>query len=435
MMRISTLLCLALAATPAAAQSPAAPTTSLTLAQAIAMGRERGINAALARLNERIANARVGQRRADLLPSVTLSGSATRQTLNLDEFGLPFATGVTDPFNLWRFQVSGRETLFDLSTLARLRSAKDSALAVGADARAVGELAGATAGIAYLRALSAEETVAARLADSSLSADLLSQSRQQVSAGVSPAIDATRSETQFAGVLTQLEIARNLRDRTRLDLLRALDLPVATQVTLADTLGNLGAGLPEQPDSAVSFALEHRAEVKAERTRTKVAERSLKAIGLEYVPSLTVGGSYQQSGQELSGLAGSYAIQVALSIPLLDGFRRPARQQESNARLDAQKLRQHDLEQQVAVETRQAVLDLGSAETQVKLAGDRLRLAEQELAQARERFVAGVAGSVETTNAQAGLVAARDGLIQARVNAAVARVSVRRALGVLDQTP
>ena len=67
---------------------------------------------------------------------MTSSCSATRQTLNLDEFGLPFATGVTDPFNLWRFQVSGRETLFDLSTLARLRSAKDSALAVGADARA-----------------------------------------------------------------------------------------------------------------------------------------------------------------------------------------------------------------------------------------------------------------------------------------------------------
>ena len=50
-------------------------------------------------------------------------------------------------------------------------------------------------------------------------------------------------------------------------------------------------------------------------------------------------------------------------------------------------------------------------------------------------MAAGVAGSVETTNAQGGLVAARDGLIQARVNAAVARVSLRRAMGVLDQTP
>ena len=61
---------------------------------------------------------------------------------------------------------SARQTLFDASTLSRLRAAKDSALSVGADARAVGELSGASAGIAYLRAVSAEETVRAREADS-----------------------------------------------------------------------------------------------------------------------------------------------------------------------------------------------------------------------------------------------------------------------------
>jgi outer membrane protein TolC len=69
----------------------------------------------------------------------------------------------------------------------------------------------------------------------------------------------------------------------------------------------------------------------------------------------------------------------------------------------------------------------------VTLATERLRLAERELAQARDRFVAGVAGTIETTSAQGGLVAGRDGLIQARVNAAVARVSALRALGVLDR--
>lgn len=432
-MRTLSFLALILAAAPLAAQATAPRT--LTLEQAIALGRERGVSAALARINERIANSRVNQRRADLLPSVTVSGSATRQTLNLDEFGIPLASGVTDPFTLWRFQVQGREQLFDASTMARLRSSKDSAIAVGNDAKAAGELAGATAGLAYLKVLSAEETVAARQADSAVSADLLNQSRQQVNAGTSAAIDATRSETQFAAVLTQLEVARNQRDRSRLDLVRALDLPPETELVLADSLNSPSSALLTIPDTAIGFALEHRSEVAAERGRTRVAERSLKAIGLEYIPNLAVGGSYQQSGQELSALAGSYALQVIVSIPLLDGFKRPARQQESSARLDAQRLRQHDIEQQVAVETRQAVLDLASADHQVKLASDRLRLAEQELAQAKERFVAGVAGSVETTNAQGGLVSARDGLIQARVNAAVARVSLRRALGVLDQTP
>ena len=429
--RLVLLTSLALLPVRLAAQSP----TTLTLDQAIGLGRERGITAALATLNVRIADARVGQRRADLLPSLSLGAGATRQTLNLDEFGIAFATGVTDPFTLWRFQASARETLFDASALARLRAAKDSALVSGADARAVGELSAATAGLTYLRALSADETVRAREADSAISVTLLGQARQLVDAGTSPAIDATRSQTQLAAVLTQLEIARNLRGRTLLDLTRALDLPPETRILLADSLGGSAIAAVPDADSAVAFALGHRLEVEAERGRTAVIERSLKAIGLEYLPSVALGGAYTQSGRDLGSLAGSYNLQLQVALPLLDGLRRPARQQEQSARLDAQRLREHDVRQQVATETRQALLDMASAVHQVTLAGERLRLAELELSQARERFAAGVAGSVETTTAQGGLVAARDGLIQARVSAAVARVAVRRALGTLDQTP
>ena len=427
----SSLLLLALLTGPVAAQSPAQVT--LTLPQAIAMGRQRGVNAALARLNERIAEARVGQRRSDLLPSMTAIAGPTRQTLNLDEFGIPVATGVTDPFTVWRFGVRGSETLFDASLLTRYRAAKDSALASGADARAVGELSAAAGGLAYLRALSAAETVRAREADSAVAASLLDQARQMVNAGVSAVIDGTRNEVQLASVLTQLEVARNQHDRSLLDLARTLDLAPETPLLLADSLHGEDPGLPRDPETAVAFALEHRPEIEAERGRTRVLDRALKSIGREYIPSVSLSGQYQQSGRDLNSLAGTYAIGVQLSLPLLDGFRRPARQQEQRARLEAQQLRQHDLEQQVATETRQALLDLSSADHQVALAGDRLRLAERELSQARDRFAAGVAGSVETTNAQGGLIAARDGLIQARVNAAVARVSALRAMGVLDQ--
>lgn len=426
-----TLLLAALASAPLAAQTP--EPVVLTLPRAIALGREQGINAALARLNERIAESRVGQRRADLLPSVTATAGPTRQTLNLDEFGLPLATGVTDPFTVWRFGVRATQSLFDASLITRYRATRDSALASGADSRAVGELSGATAGLAYLRALSAGETVSAREADSAVAASLLDQARQLVSAGVSAAIDGTRSEVQFAAVLTQLEVARNQRDRALLDLRRTLDLAPETPLTLADSLAGGEVQIPTEPDAAVRFALEHRAELEAERVRTTVIRRSLAAIGREYIPSLSLAGQFVQSGRDLNGLAGSYSIGLQLTLPLLDGLRRPARQQEQRIRLEAQELRQHDLERQVATEARQALLDLSSAGHQVALATDRLRLAERELSQARDRFTAGVAGSVETTSAQGGLIAARDGLIQARVNAAVARVSALRALGVLDQ--
>jgi outer membrane protein TolC len=296
-------------------------------------------------------------------------------------------------------------------------------------------LSGATAGLAYLRVLSAEETVRARQADSTIAAVLLDQARQLVQAGVSPAIDATRSEVSFGAVRTQLEVARNSRDRARLDLLRALDLASNTRLELADTLGIDAVNLPTELDPAVAFAREHRAELAAEHARTLAAERGLRAIRFENLPSVAANGAYQRSGQSTSALAGSWNVQLGLTVPILDGFRRQARAREQAARVDVQTVRERDVTNQVETEARQAMLDLASAQQQVAIAADRLRLAEQELQQAEERFRAGVAGSVETTNAQSSVIAARDALIQSRVGYGTARVTAYRALGVIDQLP
>ncbi|MGE5686063.1 MAG: TolC family protein [Gemmatimonadota bacterium] len=428
----------ALLAAPLRAQQPAPaalPSGPLTLLDAIRIGRERGVAATLARLNARVADERIGERRADVLP--TLAGAATysRQTQNLTEFGISFPgfPAVTDPFSLWRFRIGASQTLFDASAFGRLRAARDSAVAAGLDARAVGELSGATAGLAYLRTLSARETVKAREADSVVAATLLDQARQLVAAGVSPAIDATRSEVSFAAVRTDLELARNAVDRTRLDLLRALDLPPGSTVELADSLGLGAVDLPLDPDSAGRFAREHRAELAAERKRTEAMRRTLAAIRAENLPNVGLSGYYQQSGTAMDGLDGTYQVLVGVNIPILDGFRRQIRGREQRVRLDAQLVRERDLGDQIETEARQAVLDAASARQQVAIAEDRLRLAEQELAQAEERFRAGVAGSVETTNAQSAVIAGRDALIQARVNYSTARVRAYRALGIIDQ--
>jgi outer membrane protein TolC len=423
-----------LAALPLAAQAPTpAPQGPLSWVDAIRLGRQRAVAAAIARLNARAADARIGQRRADVLPNIGGDASVLRQTVNLSEFGIPIATGVTPAFSIWRFRVSGTQTLFNASTFARLRAARDTAAAAGLDAQAVGELAGATSGLAYLRVLSAEETVRAREADSAIAGELLDQATQLVQAGVSPEIDRTRSSVSFAAVRTRLEVARNGLDRARLDFLRTLDLPPGTVVQLSDSLGLEAVELPLDPERAATYAREHRAELQAERTRTAVVERNLKAIRYENLPSLGASGYYPQSAQSLGELAGTYNVAVGVSVPILDGFRRQTRAREQEARLEAQRLRERDLGNQIETEARQAVLDVRSARQQAAVAAEQLRLAEQELAQAQERFQAGVAGSVETTQAQSSVIAARDALIQARVSYGTARVSAYRALGIIDQ--
>jgi outer membrane protein TolC len=59
-----------------------------------------------------------------------------------------------------------------------------------------------------------------------------------------------------------------------------------------------------------------------------------------------------------------------------------------------------------------------------------MQLAADELAQARQRFAAGVAGNIELIDAQASLLRARDTDIDARFAAAAARVALARAAGV-----
>jgi outer membrane protein len=428
------LLPLAMAPAQARAQAPAPvlTPTRLSLVEAVNLGRTQAVTAVLAGFNVRLADARLGQRRADLLPFVAGSARYNYQTLNFDEFGLPNVSGVTPPYSLWSFQVRAAQSIYDASLWARTQAASDSAKASGLDAVTAGELAAVTAGVAYVRVLGAGEVVHARLADSVIATDLLEQARQLVLSGVSPPIDSTRSSVNFAAVRTELLIARNQQDRSRLELARALDLPPSGQIVLTDSLAPSDETVPTDADSAVAFALAHRSEVQAERQRLAASERSLKAIKYENLPSLGATGQYTEGGKTLSVINPSYSVGVGINLPIFDGLKRQDRAAEQSARVEAQRLRLHDAERQIETETRQALIDMLAARQQVGLAQDRLRLATLELDQAEERFKAGIASSIETTNAQLSVVSSRDVLIQARVALGVARLSAYRALGILN---
>ena len=421
-----------LAASPLAAQNAMlVPEGPLTLDNAMRWAWQRGVAASVARLNVDVADARVGQRRADLLPQVNGDVDYSRQTLNLDEFGIPVATGVTDPFDLYHFRLNGSQTLVNLAARTRVKSASDSSVAARFDAQSTGSNAAALAGVAYVRVLGIAETIRAREADSAIAADLLAQARQLSDAGVSAAIDVTRNEVNLAAVRTQLVITRNQLARARLDLARALSIPPETPLVLADSLGQEDQALPTTQDSAVAFAKGHRPEVLAEQRRTEAVRLARKSVGQENLPSAGVLGQVQESGQQIDGLAATWAVQVGVSIPIFDGLRRQKRRDEVSARYDAQKLREYDVTLQVDAEARQVVLDLNAAREELRVAVQRLQLADLELKQADERVSAGVAGSVETTNAQRNLVGARDALIQARVSLDIARVNSYRALGII----
>jgi len=430
-------LLVALPTLPLAAQTGAVPPAvpaRLSLLQAVQLGRQQAVTATLANLGAQMAGSRVGIRRADLLPQISGAASIAPQTLNLEAFGFPGTfVGVTPPFTIYDLQGRASQMIFDASAIERLKAASDSATVAGLDAQHAGALAGTAAGLAYLRVLASGEVVAARLQDSVIAADLLAQARRFQAAGTTPAIDLTRNEVNARAVRTDLLTARNEEARARLDLLRLLNLPLDATVELTDRLGTPPADVPLDPATAVPFALEHRPDVAAEAGRTAVAGRSLRAVRYEQLPSLGFQGTWDLAGQQTGDLLYSYRLYFGMQVPIFDGLRRQQRASEAAIRLEAQELRQLDVTRQAEQEVRRALLDLATAESAVAVAGDRVELATLELRQARERFDAGVAGSIETTQAQAVVVSARNALIQARAAYGMARITLYQSLGVLDR--
>ncbi|MFL6192669.1 MAG: TolC family protein, partial [Thermoanaerobaculia bacterium] len=111
------------------------------------------------------------------------------------------------------------------------------------------------------------------------------------------------------------------------------------------------------------------------------------------------------------------------------GRRIEARVASAEAQRDQLLVQQNDIERQVEQEVRQALLSFDNARGRVDLANQGLKLAQDELELASDRFKAGVASSIEVDNAQTSLAAARDARIDALADATQARYDLARATG------
>lgn len=439
------VLAAASAGARAARAQETAPDTILThplsLGDAARLAAHQSARAIEARFQAAQAAAQVTEARSDLLPNVSAYAMEHGVTINTATFG--FSLPGLDPGGqllgpVKTIDVRGKlsQTIFDWAALRRVSSARSSAVAGTATASDVAEQAAVTASLAYLRAQRADAGLAAREADSVLADSLLGIANDQLTAGVGVALDVTRAQAQLASVRAQLIAARNERDRARLDLLRALGLPLDARVELADSLTRLTMTdtMPNE-HAAIAQALRDRPDLRAADQQLAAARQTSGAIRAERLPSLTAFGDEGWLGTNSGNKLNTYQWGVQVSVPVFDGLRREGRIEEQQARVSEIDVRRRDLRQEAAIEVRGAMLDLGSSRQAVDAAREQLRLTEQEVAQARDRFRAGVSGNADVITASLTLNTSRTQLVDALASYQSARVALARAVGSVTSLP
>jgi outer membrane protein TolC len=436
--RLASIFLSLLVATTAAAQDSVL-TRPLTLGDAARLGARQNASAIQARFRTAQANARITQSRSDLLPSITGYAEENGRSYNSATFGIDFPGfdpkgSVIGPVNI--FDVRGKitETFLDFGAIQRVKGARSTARAFGATAANEAELSAQNAANAYLRAQRADAQLFARQADSVLADSLVGIASEELRAGVGVALDVTRAQSQFASVRAQLIVARNERDRAGLDLLRALGQPLTAKVTLADSLNNLPISDTTIDEAqAIDVAMRARPDLRAADEQIRAVEQQVTAIKAERLPSLSAFGDYGYIGKDR--LLGTYDWGVQVSIPIFDGLRREGRIEEAKAMANEIDVRRRDLRQQAAIEVRGALLDLASARQEADAVREALRLAQQEVAQAQERFRAGVAGNADVITASLALNSARTQAVDALSSYQGAKVALARAVGSVTALP
>lgn len=422
------------------AQAAPAP-LRLTLADAAQRARQKSLPVISSNVRASQVEARVNQRRADLLPSLNGIAEANSRTFNTATLGIDFPTPpgqrpffdpngeVLGPVPTSDVRARVSQTIFDGAALARIRLARQQGSVARRESDQVGASAATQAAIAYVRVQRAEAAFAARAADSTLAAELLDIARETLRAGTGVALDVTRAASQLVGIRSQLIGARVERDKARLDLRRAINIDLDTPIDLADPLDG---GAIDVPTDAVALATAERLrpELVVIDEQLRSARLAARAIHAERLPTVAAVADNGFIGKNLgNNMLNTWSWAMRVSVPVFEGGRRQARENEQSYVEQELEARRTDLMAQVSVDVRSALLDATSASEAVSAAQERLQLAEQEVAQSRDRFTAGVSGNLDVTSALLVLSGARTQLVDALANRQLARISIARSQG------
>ena len=373
------------------------------------------------------AQAVVRQQRAGLLPSVSLSGGATRtggEGASRSGLSTQASLSVDWAPDLWgRLQSSvGSAEASAQASEADLASARLSA--VGALASAYFQLREADAEIDLLQATVEGYERSLQIA------------RNRYNAGVVAQTDVLQAQTQLANARADLATVRQNRARYE-HTLAVLTGRAPADFTLERA--SWAAEVPQVPLGVPSDLLQRRPDVAAAERAVAAANAQIGIQRAAYFPSLSLGASLGTGGGSVADLfkASSLVWSLGLSVAqtVFDAGATAARVEQAEAAHSARvaTYRQTVLTAFQGVEDQLTVLR--TQQQQEPLRREAVAAAERTAQQLLNRYREGQVGYTEVVTAQAAALSAQRALLQLQVNRQLAVVALVQALGGGWQAP
>ena len=399
----------------------------LDLAGAFGAVEKVNVNVLVSRESISQAIAAANQQRVNLLPHISLDAQQRRTSAVAVANNTPADGGLTNRFD---GKLTGTYNLLSPTQIAAYRASRRGVDVAESDYKVT--LQGVLDSVAQTYFLHQRNLQRITVLDANIERArvLLDLARRQLDAGVATQIDVTRADAQLAVA----EQARLQQDTTvvqsDLQLKRLLDFDAGAVVKLK----TFNVRRVPQELFGASYdktALDQRAEyTKAQKTLEQNKE-SLRAARYERLGTLNLFGEYGYTsaaafdGKDMKAWLGG----VDLNIPIFDGLRTNADKRAALSQVRSQEYRLRSTGLLISAELRLAAQDAQSRFAQVGVAERSLRLSEDELRLARQRYEQGVADNREVVDAQNSLAQASDSVVEAVYQYNLSRLELARVKG------
>lgn len=373
---------------------------------------------------------------ASVLPNVNARVSETRQIIDLAAFGFKGGPGspfgdiplLVGPFNVFDARLYLTQSIFDAAAINTTRAEAHNVSAARFGQRSARNFVIHVAADIYIEALAASSRVDAAKAQQQTAQALYDQAVDLRNGGLIAGIDVLRAQVQLSTQTQRVTSAVNDFEKTKLRLARVIGLPLGQPFALSPDLPDVP--LPDLTfEQVVDRAYQDRPDYQAALERVKAAEAARRAIIGEALPSARVNADWGSIGLTVGTLDNTYSVSGAVNIPIFQGGRTRGRLLEADADLRQRRSEADDLKASIYYEIQAAYLDLKATREQLDVATRARDLAGQQLAQARDRFAAGVANNVEVVQAQEAVALASEQFISAQFGYALAKGALIRGVG------
>ena len=382
------------------------------------------------------AQGRATVARSTLLPQVNTVVSEAFEKINIRTLGVSSPIFPTaSKFNYYDARAARlNQSVFDLVRIRNLQSAGQEVQASIRQARNARDLIVLAVGGSFLQIVAIEARAQSAAANVASFGSIFQQASDRLEAGLATRVDVTRSKVQLQTEQQRLRSLQADLATQKLRLARIIGLPLGQSFAISGAyrfarLTDLTLG------QALFTAESARTDLQAAVLSVQSAETALRAAHAEHLPSLQVSGDFGAAGITPTNKSiGVYTVSGTLTIPLYEGGRIRGESAEASAVLRQRQAELADVRGQVEEDVRQAFIDLDAAADQVGVAESNVALAHESLTQSRDRFLEGIADTVELVQAEQSVVQADDDAITAVFDHNLAKVSLARALGNAEQT-